>query len=169
VSAQFPRVLLLGGAPMSGKSIVARVLGERHDRLVIATDDLGAAVRAVTAIDGTDSEDYREYYVSRSVECLWREALAGHRRLGSGIEAVAFAHAIWAEPAILEGWAIMPDTLAGTADMPLVWLIADRATLEARVRAEHSFWAGASDEDAMISNFVGRSMRLNEHLSAFSR
>lgn len=155
---------------MSGKSTVARVLGERHGRLVIATDDLGTAVRAVTSVETDESEDYREYYVARTVECLWQEAIAGHTRLAKGVEAVACAHATWAQPAIIEGWAILPDTLAGgaTHDITAVWLIADRDTLEARVRAEQSFWAGASDEDAMISKFVERSMRLNDHVSALA-
>lgn len=155
---------------MSGKSTVARVLAERYTRLVIATDDLGTAVRAVTSPAAEGTEDYREYYVVRTAERLWEEALDGHRRLAKGIEAVASAHATWARPAIIEGWAILPDTLSGdvTADITTAWLIADRATLDARVRAERPFWAGASDEDAMISKFVERSMRLNDHVSTLA-
>lgn len=170
MAVRFPRVLLLGGAPMSGKSTVARVLGERHGRSVIATDDLGAAVRAVTTPASEGCEDYREYYVTRTVEQLWQEALAGHRSLARGIAAVAREHATWAQPAIVEGWAILPDTLAGdrTADVETMWLVPDRAVLDARVRAEHSFWAGASDEQAMISRFIDRSLRLNEHLCALA-
>jgi hypothetical protein len=149
---------------MSGKSTVARVLGERHRRSVIATDDLGAAVRAVTRPGSPPMgrEDYREYYVARSVDELWREALESHRALGPAVEAVARMHATWAAPALLEGWAILPERLDD--GIQRLWLMADRELLEARVRADVAFWSGASDEEAMRTKFVERSLRLNDHL-----
>jgi 2-phosphoglycerate kinase len=95
MSPSLPRVILIGGVPMSGKSTVARVLADRHRRSVIATDDLGAAVRAVTKPGSPpmQGEDYREYYVARTVERLWQEALDSHRALQPAIEAVARMHA----------------------------------------------------------------------------
>ena len=49
-----------------------------------------------------------------------------------------------------------------------MWLIAERDLLETRVRAERSFWDGASDEEQMITKFVERSMRMNEHVCALA-
>ena len=171
-----PRVILLGGAPMSGKSTVARVLADRRRYAVIATDDLGCAVRADRAVRAdpalptTDAEDHREYYVARTVERLWQEALAEHRALAPAIDAVVRMHASWARPAVIEGWALLPDGVAASVpDIGRVWLIADRDLLEARARADTSFWTGASDEEAMITKFVERSLRLNEHLLQAAR
>jgi hypothetical protein len=110
---------------MSGKTTVARVLGDRHGRAVIATQALGTAVRAVTGFDPAGSADYREYSVTRSVESSWPEALAGHRRLAEGIGAVAHAHATWARPAIVERWAVSPETVVPgpAADITTMWPI----------------------------------------------
>lgn len=43
-----PRVIPIGGAPMSGKSTVARTIAARLGLSAIATDDLGAAARGAT-------------------------------------------------------------------------------------------------------------------------
>jgi hypothetical protein len=154
---------------MSGKSTVARVLADRHRHWPIATDDLGAACRAVRTPGATAeaAEDHREYYVARSVDRLWQEALASHRALWPAIAAVARMHATWAAPAVVEGWAILPELIDdGAADVEGVWLIPGPELLEARVRADRAFWSGASDEEAMMAKFVARSLRLNEHLRA---
>src|SRR5690348_17147036 len=102
-----PRVLLIGGAPMAGKSSVAKMLARRHDRAVIATDDLGIAIR--TALHGEGAriaENHQDYYLSRSVDELWQEELARLRSLAGPIAALARAHAQpWSTPAIIEGWA----------------------------------------------------------------
>jgi 2-phosphoglycerate kinase len=171
MTPSLPRVILVGGAPMSGKSTVARVLADRHRYACIATDDLGAAVRALSPPRAEDTEDHREYYVARSVEELWQQALAGHRALGPAIDAVVRRHASWAAPAVIEGWALVPDDGVGDGvrDLGRVWLLASRELLEARVRADRAFWAGASDEEAMITKFVARSLRLDEHLRAVAQ
>jgi hypothetical protein len=163
------RVILVGGAPMSGKSTVARVLAERRRYALIATDDLGAAVRADraarSALASPPPEDHREYYVVRSVDQLWQEALVGHQALAPAIDAVVRMHATWAQPAIIEGWALLPERLGHLApEVAAVWLLAGRDLLEARVRADTAFWAGASDTEAMITKFVARSLRFNEQL-----
>jgi cytidylate kinase len=47
----FPRVILIGGAPMSGKTTVAQMLAATLGYGCLSTDDLGAAIRAVTTKD----------------------------------------------------------------------------------------------------------------------
>jgi hypothetical protein len=163
---------MIGGAPMAGKSTVAKLLARRHARSVIATDDLGVAVHA--ALRGRElmiAENHREYFVTRSVDQLWQEALDRLRSLHEPVEAVARLHANpWATPAIVEGWAVLPrETEAPELDIGRVWLIAARDLLEARTRADSGFWSGASDEAAMIDKFVERSMRLNEYVVATGR
>src|SRR5207245_541091 len=105
-------------------------------------------------------ESYREYYVARTVDRLWQEALESHHALAPAIAAVAQMHATWAAPALIEGWAILPELVDGAGrDVAALWLIADRELLEARTRADKPFWSGASDEEAMITKFVERSLR----------
>ena len=151
---------------MAGKSTVAQRLARRHERVVIATDDLGVAVRAAMRLGPHYREDHREYFVRRTVDTLWQEALVSLRELAPAIEAVARLHADrWAAPAVIEGWAVLPELLDDSGlDVGKVWLLPERALLEERMRADRDFWAGASDEEAMIEKFVARSLRLEEHV-----
>jgi 2-phosphoglycerate kinase len=162
-----PRVLLIGGAPMVGKTTVARILGRRHGRSVISTDDLGVAVHA--ALRGRRpmiAEDHREYFLSRTVDQLWNEELERLQSLQVPIDAVARLHANdWSVPAILEGWAILPSAFDEPTAGVCVWLIATKEMLEARIRADQAFWSGARDEEQMIQKFVERSLRLEAYLN----
>jgi 2-phosphoglycerate kinase len=47
----YPRVILIGGAPMTGKTTVAHMLAATLGYGCLATDDLGEAIRAVTTKD----------------------------------------------------------------------------------------------------------------------
>jgi 2-phosphoglycerate kinase len=65
-----PRVVLLGGAPRSGKSSAARRLAERLGYDTVCIDDLVAAVQPVTTVASHQTMtriDHREYYIQNTV------------------------------------------------------------------------------------------------------
>lgn len=165
------KVILIGGAPMTGKSTVARLLAGRLGYGVISTDDIGQAIEAVTtaashpAMHRMAGQDYREYYVTRSVEQLVAEADQRHAAMRPALERVIRAHAGWGTPMVMEGWALLPEAVAALADATIrsIWLVADEALLERRVRQD-DFWRGASDEEAMIRHFLGRSLAYNARI-----
>ncbi|MHB9130870.1 MAG: hypothetical protein ACYDBB_07230 [Armatimonadota bacterium] len=168
----FPKVILLGGAPMVGKSTIARKLAARLAYGCLSTDDLGQASGTVTtaqeypAFHYMDGIDYREYYVSRSVENLIADAARNHTAIWPGISRVITAHATWGDPVVIEGWALSPLRVA-ELDAPHVvslWLIASDAVLESRVRAATDFYGGASDEAAMIRHYVALSEWYNQRI-----
>ena len=167
-----PRVILVGGAPMSGKSTVARIMAAQLGFSVIATDDLGAAARGVTGaavapdLFAARAEDHREYYVSHSVAELLEHAQRSHRALWPAIKSVIHEHATWASPSIIEGWALLPDLVA-TLDLSgvaPVWIEVPDTVLEARVRANTAFYAGASNPNLMIKRFTARSVEFGREL-----
>jgi 2-phosphoglycerate kinase len=92
-----PRVLLLGGAPRSGKSPAARRLAERLGYDTVRVDDLVAAVRAVTTvashprIHATTGIDHREYYIQNTADTLCRHAMDAQRAIWPAIESIAQA------------------------------------------------------------------------------
>jgi 2-phosphoglycerate kinase len=159
-----PRVILLGGAPATGKSTIARALADQLGHLVIATDDLGAAVRGVTEpavapeLFAAHPGDHREYLASHSGDELLEHALRSHRALWPAIESVIHAHATWSTPAIVEGWTLLPDLVAGFDHVAAVWIEIPGSVLEERVRADTAFYAGASDPDLVIRRFIRRSV-----------
>ena len=77
--------------------------------------------------------DYRECYIQNTAETLCRHALDAERAIWPAIESIARARSCWGSPAVIEGWAILPDLFFG-ADLPDVdacWLLADEPTPDA--------------------------------------
>lgn len=164
-------MILLGGAPKSGKSTLARSLSLELGHDVVATDDLGAAVHAGAKADGEVEPDYREQYVRRTPQALWSEALDRHRRLWPSIRAVVRERLEWGRPAIVEGWALLPEHVATLPDRPAfaLWLVVPPDTVELRARSDVDFYAGAADPDLMVRNFVARGELYNEHVRQTAR
>ncbi len=166
------RVYLLGGAPMVGKSTLARKWAARLEYGCLSTDDLGQAIGAVTTAQGhpafheMDDIDYREYYATRAVDELIADAERRHAALWPALAQVITAHAIWGDPIVIEGWALSPVRVAELrlANVAALWLVTDDAVLDARVRAAVDFYRGASDEEAMIRHFVARSRWYNARI-----
>jgi 2-phosphoglycerate kinase len=168
------RVILIGGAPLSGKTAAARLIGQCCGMPVISTDHLGEAARAVTSpssnpdLHACNLIDHREYYASNSPERLFQDALRAHRALWPAIEAVIRRHLEWAGPAVIEGSALLPH-LVVTIPSPLlcaVWIEAPEAVMRMRLQAEADFVRGASDPSLVVERFVRRSAHMNEWLRA---
>lgn len=165
-----PPVIFLGGAPMVGKTTVARIIAQRLGYMCISTDDFGAAIAAVTtpathpAFHYMGGLDHHEYYISRDVDELVEDIDACHEALWPAVEIVVRHHSTWAQPAIIEGWALRPDYVAHLAgNVAGLFLLCDDALIEQRVRA-NPFSEGASDRELMISRYLHRSIRYSAHL-----
>lgn len=167
-------VILLGGAPLSGKTAAARLIGQRRGMPVISTDHLGEAARAVTTpashpdLHRCAPVDHREYYASSSPDRLLDDALKAHHALWPAIEAVIRRHLQWAGPAVIEGWALLPDLVRPIASPALcaVWIEAPEPVMRSRLQADTGFVGGAADPLLLIERFVGRSACMNHWLRA---
>lgn len=167
-----PKVIILGGPPMIGKSSVARHLASRLTYGCISTDDIGLAIKSATTAEthprlhSMDGIDYRDYYIERSAQEILTDGMGTHEETWPGIEAVVRTHADWSYPVVFEGWAMWPERvaelLAELDTVSALWLTADDDLLESRVRATERFYAGASDQEAVIQKFVPRNIEYNE-------
>jgi 2-phosphoglycerate kinase len=168
------QVILIGGAPLSGKTAAARLIGQRCGMPVISTDHLGEAARAVTTpssnpdLHACTLIDHREYYASNLPERLFDDTLRAHRALWPAIEAVIRRHLQWAGPAVIEGWALLPHLVVTIASARLcaVWIEAPEAMMRLRLQAEADFVRGASDPSLLVERFLSRSAHMNEWLRA---
>lgn len=100
------------------------------------------------------------------------DAVGAHEALFPAVADIACARAEWGNPAVIEGWTLMPSLVCGAnfpATVRALWLLVDRATLEARSWADQGFWRGASDESAMIAKFTERSVRYNAEIEDAER
>lgn len=173
------RVVLIGGAPRSGKSTVARMLAAKLGYNYLSIDDLGEAIRAVTtkqshpALHPMTGYEYKEYYIQLSIEELNADAIAEHHAIWPALESVIRKHALWAEPAIIEGWSLQPEYVASLVipGVKSLWFISDENVLKERINGDVQFYRGAMDEELMIKNYFGRccwhNARLKENVARF--
>ena len=166
-----PKVIIIGGPPMVGKSTVARNIASRLEYGCISTDDIGLAIKTVTTADthprshSMDGVDYREYYKQRTVNELLADGMGMHDEMWPGIEASIRAHADWSFPVVYEGWAMWPPNVARLLgefeSIGAVWLTASSDFLEERVRSTERFYRGASDEELLIQRYLPRNIEYN--------
>jgi hypothetical protein len=129
----------------------------------LSTDDIGVAIGAVTESDRPEI-DYREYYVVNSLPALIQEINEGHERKWPALRAVIHRHEAWDHPLVIEGYSLRPARVhALTGDLDGVFLLADEALIEKRVRAS-DFSVGASNVELMIERYCARSFWYNAML-----
>jgi 2-phosphoglycerate kinase len=165
-------VIVIGGAPFSRKTTLARRLAAQRGYGLVAIDDVGTAVRAVTtprshpALHPMAGWDYRAYYIAHTPATLIRHSRQEHDALWPAIAAVIHAHLEWAEPVILEGWQLDPDRVTSLTHPQLraCWLAVGDAVLEARLRADTAFYQGAGNVERLIQHYLARSRWANDRV-----
>ena len=165
-------VILMGGAPFSGKTTLAKRLAAQRGYALVAIDDLGTAVRAVTtpqsqpALHPMAGWDHRAYYLAHPPAALIHHSRREHDALWPAVVAVIDAHLQWAGPVILEGWQLDPTRVASMPHPQLraCWLLVDDAMLEARLRADTAFYHGCADVERLIRHYLARSRWVNDRV-----
>ena len=163
-------VILIGGAPFAGKTTLAKHLAAQRGYALVAIDDVGTAVRALTtpplhpALHPMAGWDYRAYYIGHTPATLIEHSRQAHDALGPAIAAVIEAHLRWAGPVILEGWPLDPERGRAITHPQLrtCWLRVDDAVLEARLRADTAFYQGCPDVERFIRHDLARSRWVND-------
>jgi hypothetical protein len=74
------KVILIGGSPMSRKTMLATRLSACYGYSHISTDDIGEILQVVLDINPMKGFDYREYYIKKSFENLVNEAYDYHKK-----------------------------------------------------------------------------------------
>jgi 2-phosphoglycerate kinase len=80
-------VIVIGGAPFSGKTTLAKRLAVRRGYALVAIDDLGTALRALTtaqshpALHPMVGWEYRADYIAPTPATLIRHSMRAHEAL----------------------------------------------------------------------------------------
>ena len=165
-------VIGIGGAPFAGNTTLAKRLAAQRGYALVAIDDLGTALRALTTpqshpdLHPMAGWDYRAYYVAHPPSTLIEHSRREHQALWPAIAAVIHAHLQWAGPVILEGWQLEPERLRSVTHPQLraCWLLVDEAVLEARLRADTAFYQGCTDVERLIRHYLARSRWVNDRV-----
>lgn len=165
----YPKVILLGGAPNTGKTTVSRLIASRLNYACLSTDDLLKAITSVTTPKSHPHFHFmagwetQEYYVHHPVDKLILHTIERFKFFRKAIEAVVKSHVSREEPIVIEGFGLWPEEFKNLnlPDVGMVWLVADEILLDKRTRNIKPLYEGASDEERMIQNYVGRSVWYN--------
>lgn len=165
----FPKVILIGGAPNTGKTTVSRIIASRLNYGCLSTDDLLKAITSVTTPASHPAFHFmagwstQEYYVHHAGDALMSHNAERLQVFRLAIDGVIKSHLAKDDPIVLEGFGLYPEALKGLTlpDVGMVWLVADEALLDKRTRAITPLYAGASDEERLIRHYVERSVLYN--------
>jgi 2-phosphoglycerate kinase len=141
---KYPRAIFIGGAPMIGKTTVAREIACTLQYDCISTDDIGAAIAPVTdpsshpAFHYMGEKDYREYYIASRPNDRIQDINRQHEALWPALLSLFRNHSTWVSAAVIEGWGLRPEFVARlSGDISGLFLFADAALIEARIRSNN--------------------------------
>ena len=159
------RVLLIGGASVTGKSTLARGLAARIGAEVVATDDLG---RHPGRPWPAPRRHVAEFYRCLSPEAIDAFLLDHHGNLWPRIEMLVRARLETGVPLVLEGSAIRPEFALGLNDPRVrsVWLTARNGAIRARIAAVSRRDRAPPELAALIDAFTDRTLRDAERIDA---
>ena len=100
------KAIIIGGAPMIGKSTIAIELASRYKFACLSTDDIGESLRAqidTEVINPMKGYHFQEYYIAKTEDQLIIDAEKQHLANWPSIFAVLRAHLDFGKPIVFEG------------------------------------------------------------------
>lgn len=158
------RVVLIGGTSHAGKSTTAEALAARLGWETISTDKLARHPgRPWPTPTWVVPDHVAEHYATLSTDELIELVLAHYRRMWPMVRELIEARAADAGAAslVLEGSALWPELVA-ELDLPAVravWLTADDALFDDRIRDESRFDQASTEGRHLIERFAARTRR----------
>lgn len=159
---------------MTGKTTISIKLASRIGYACMSTDDIGESLRAKiknTRLNPFLGFDYREYYITRTVDQLIDDTKIQHEEIWPSVKAVIKAHSGWGNPIILEGWNLYPRKVHELDDQNIdsFWLTADENLLKTRIAQNRSFYQGSSNIDLLVEKYLKRSLWHNNLIKTEAR
>ncbi|KPK76337.1 MAG: hypothetical protein AMJ79_06965 [Phycisphaerae bacterium SM23_30] len=165
-------VILLGGAPLVGKTAVARKLAGQWAYGCVSTDDLADAITAVTTPQShphlhlLEQKDHRKYFIKHTAARLVADAEYLNEGLWPALKKIIIKHGERADPLVIEGWHLMPHRVAQLDQKGIysLWLVAEREFFEQKVHQQAELFHQTAMADELMRKFIERSTIINDNI-----
>ena len=106
------------------------------------------------------------HYTGLSQDELIRSVLTHYRNMEPSIRVLVGKHARGADRLVLEGSALLPETVAALdiPDVSAIWLTTDDATFKARIHRESGYEGLDAPGRRLVDAFLGRTLRYNSRM-----
>jgi 2-phosphoglycerate kinase len=164
------KVLLIGGAPGTGKTTLGSALAARVGITSLSIDDLITAVQAVTTpethpgLHVMRKAPYLHYFTNSSLDQLKADTMLQHEAAWPLIKQVVRKHAMWGSAIVIDGWHLRPSRVAQLElkNVRSGWIVASASVLEERERINVEWLRDSPDPERMLKNFLARSLWYND-------
>ena len=168
------RVALIGGTSHAGKSTTARAVAARLGGDAISTDSLARHPgRPWPTPTWVVPDHVAEHYRTLTPDELLADVLAHYGRMWPMVRDLIETRVAdaAAAPLVLEGSALWPELVAelDLAEVRAVWLTADDALFDARIRRESRFEDADAAGRLLIESFAARTRLYNAAMLAHVR
>jgi 2-phosphoglycerate kinase len=154
------RVILIGGTSHTGKSTLAKHLGQRPSWTHVSTDSLARHPGRPWRATGSVPPHVVRHYSELSDHELLRSVLTHYRNMRPLIEPLVRAHATdeTRPQLVLEGSGVWPDDIVSSRvpRVAAIWLVAGPSLIKARIYEESGYDHRDGQGKAMIERFVTR-------------
>jgi len=167
-----PAVILIGGAPLIGKTAVACKLAAQLEYSCLSTDDLINAIIAVTTPQShphlhiLEHKDHRKYFIKNSVARLVADAEYCIEGLWPAVKKIIARHVEQTVPMVIEGWHLLPKKLA-QLDQPnifSIWLVTQRDFFVLKIAQQADLFRQIPMGQELSRKFIDRSALVNDNI-----
>lgn len=176
MTSDSPAIVLVGGAPGSGKTALARGLAARLGEPTQTFDHVMAGIRAVTTVETHPAfhagrSGHVEYFTEHEPRALTADALALEEACWPAIERICALCRAENAGLVMDWWLLSARRLASAAapGIDAVWIEIEPDALEARERANNWFFSASTDPGRMFEHFMARSRWANRRYPAEAR
>ncbi|MCF7957983.1 MAG: hypothetical protein K9M57_05985 [Phycisphaerae bacterium] len=164
------KIVLIGGAPMVGKTTVGLKIAMELGFGYLCSEDLADGIIAVTnrntheSLHILEQVDHREYFMSHSAARMVSDAQTRNKACWPAVERVIMNHMNYLGPIVIEGWDILPHQVRKlqVEGVAALWLTAGKDVFEQRVMQQEDYFVNTTGMEMFMQRFIERSVSYDE-------
>lgn len=170
------KVILIGGAPCTGKTTLGRLLAGKLGWTSLSADDLCVAVKEVTTPEShpglhlMEKGKHIEYFSDNTPEKLIQDAIDQQNAIWPSLKRVIENHATFGSPVVIDGCMLNPEKVVSLNrdTIKAFWMYVSEEVLLKRESKNKAFFSESVRSAQILDNFMARSFWYNKRMTALA-